>query len=169
MKTYVVGTHQKRLTEALLMSTHKICFHWEIRKLYICCDHQKHLTKAFLMSTHNNISMEKKEKYLYLSGYSSNMWSQIRVYSVWLKILVLGYLQSTLQRLWPDCKDLHADLRHLSEGTISDTAGQMYLSQFSSGKTQKTVSKETKTILLSCLPIMNIHFPTWYLMMVAFN
>ena len=31
MKTYVVGTHLKYLTEALLMSTHNICFHGEIR------------------------------------------------------------------------------------------------------------------------------------------
>ena len=33
MKTYVVGTHQKRLAEALLMSTHNICFCQEIRKI----------------------------------------------------------------------------------------------------------------------------------------
>ena len=33
MKTHVVGTHQKCLTEALLMSTHNICFHGDIRKL----------------------------------------------------------------------------------------------------------------------------------------
>ena len=33
-KTYVVGTHNKRLGEALLMSTHNICFHGEIRKIF---------------------------------------------------------------------------------------------------------------------------------------
>ena len=33
MKT-CCGTHQKRLAEALLMSTHSICFHGEIRKIY---------------------------------------------------------------------------------------------------------------------------------------
>ena len=33
MKTYVVGTHSKRLAKALLMSTHNICFHGEIRKI----------------------------------------------------------------------------------------------------------------------------------------
>ena len=33
MKTYVVGTHQKRLTEALLMSTHNISFCAVIRKI----------------------------------------------------------------------------------------------------------------------------------------
>ena len=33
IKTYVVGTHQKRLTEVLLMSTHNICFYGEIRKI----------------------------------------------------------------------------------------------------------------------------------------
>ena len=32
-KTYVEGTHQKRLAEALLMSTHNTCFRREIRKL----------------------------------------------------------------------------------------------------------------------------------------
>ena len=32
-KTYVVGTHQKGLGEVLLMSTHNICFRWEIRKI----------------------------------------------------------------------------------------------------------------------------------------
>ena len=42
MKAYVAGTHQKRLAEALLMSTHNICFHDDIRK-------------ALLMSTHNII------------------------------------------------------------------------------------------------------------------
>ena len=31
--TYVVGTHWKHLGEALLMSTHHICFCWEIRKI----------------------------------------------------------------------------------------------------------------------------------------
>ena len=30
MKTYVVGTHSKRLAEVLLMSTHNIYFHEEI-------------------------------------------------------------------------------------------------------------------------------------------
>ena len=31
---YVVGTHKERnLTEVLLMSTHNICFHEEIRKI----------------------------------------------------------------------------------------------------------------------------------------
>ena len=34
MKTYVVGTHQKCLTEALLMSTHNLCYYAEIRKLF---------------------------------------------------------------------------------------------------------------------------------------
>ena len=29
---HVVGTHQKCLSKALLMSTHNICFHGEIRK-----------------------------------------------------------------------------------------------------------------------------------------
>ena len=33
-KTYVVGTHWKRLSKALLMSTHNICFHGEIRKIF---------------------------------------------------------------------------------------------------------------------------------------
>ena len=33
MKTYFVGTHQKRLSEALLMSTYNICFCGEIRKI----------------------------------------------------------------------------------------------------------------------------------------
>ena len=33
-KTYLVGTHQKRLNEALLMSTHKIHFDGEIRKIF---------------------------------------------------------------------------------------------------------------------------------------
>ena len=32
IKTYIVGTHKKRLAEALLMSTHNICFYEEIRK-----------------------------------------------------------------------------------------------------------------------------------------
>ena len=32
VKTYVVGTHQKRLNEALLMSTHSICLPGEIMK-----------------------------------------------------------------------------------------------------------------------------------------
>ena len=33
-KKYVVGTHQKRLSEALLMSTHNIRFHADIRKIF---------------------------------------------------------------------------------------------------------------------------------------
>ena len=35
MKTQVVGTHQKHLSETLLMSTHNLCFHAEIRKISI--------------------------------------------------------------------------------------------------------------------------------------
>ena len=31
IKTYVVGTHSKRLTEAFLMSNHNICFHGKIK------------------------------------------------------------------------------------------------------------------------------------------
>ena len=34
-KTYVVGTHKKRLDEALLMSTHNIYFCGKIRKISI--------------------------------------------------------------------------------------------------------------------------------------
>ena len=34
MKTYV-DTHKKRLTVALQMSTHNICFHGEIRKILV--------------------------------------------------------------------------------------------------------------------------------------
>ena len=33
MKTYIVGTHEKWLIEALLMGTHKICLYGEIRKI----------------------------------------------------------------------------------------------------------------------------------------
>ena len=33
MKTYVVGTHKKRLMETLPLITHNICFHGEIRKI----------------------------------------------------------------------------------------------------------------------------------------
>ena len=32
-RKHVVGTHYKRLTEVLLMSTHNICFRGEIRKI----------------------------------------------------------------------------------------------------------------------------------------
>ena len=34
IKTYVESTHYKRLAEALLMSTHNICFHGEIRQIF---------------------------------------------------------------------------------------------------------------------------------------
>ena len=37
MKTYVVVTHEKRLREALLVSTHNICLHQEVRKLLYRC------------------------------------------------------------------------------------------------------------------------------------
>ena len=37
-KTYAVGTHKKRLREALLMSTHNICFHKEISDISIYYD-----------------------------------------------------------------------------------------------------------------------------------
>ena len=40
-KTYVVGTHKKHLSEVLLMSTHNICFHGEIRKISIYFDSKK--------------------------------------------------------------------------------------------------------------------------------
>ena len=33
IRTYVVGTHKKRLVKVLLMSTHNICFHEELEKL----------------------------------------------------------------------------------------------------------------------------------------
>ena len=36
-KTYTVGTYQKCLCEALLISTHSICFHVEIRKILCGC------------------------------------------------------------------------------------------------------------------------------------
>ena len=35
MKTYVVGTHEKCLSEALLMSTHNVYLHGEIRKIAV--------------------------------------------------------------------------------------------------------------------------------------
>ena len=38
MKTYAVGTHEKRLTEALLMSTHNIFFD-EIENIHECCEY----------------------------------------------------------------------------------------------------------------------------------
>ena len=37
-KTYAVGTHEKRLSKAILMSTHDIYFRGEIRKISILLD-----------------------------------------------------------------------------------------------------------------------------------
>ena len=37
-KTYVVGTNLMRLNEAILISTHNICFCGGIRKISICFD-----------------------------------------------------------------------------------------------------------------------------------
>ena len=48
MKTYIVGTHQKRLGKALLMSTHNICFHGEIRKLSVLFCWKSALSRAIL-------------------------------------------------------------------------------------------------------------------------
>ena len=48
MKTYVVGTHKKRLAEALLMSTHIICFRGEIRKISTLLDWKSTLTRAMV-------------------------------------------------------------------------------------------------------------------------
>ena len=42
MKTYVAGTHEKCLGEALLMSTHNIRFYGEIRKKYLS-EHNSYL------------------------------------------------------------------------------------------------------------------------------
>ena len=33
IKIYIVGTHQKRLSKVLLMSTHNICFYGEMEKI----------------------------------------------------------------------------------------------------------------------------------------
>ena len=35
MKTYVIGTHKKCLTKVLLMSTHNMRFHGEIREIFV--------------------------------------------------------------------------------------------------------------------------------------
>ena len=35
IKTSVVGTHQNRLSEAILMSTHNICFDGELMKIIL--------------------------------------------------------------------------------------------------------------------------------------
>ena len=48
MKTYEVGTHKKCLAQALLMSTHNICFHGEIRK--ILCGYPLLTVAMFRMS-----------------------------------------------------------------------------------------------------------------------
>ena len=43
--TYNLGAQKKRLIETVLLSTHNICFGWEIRKLFFC---YKLLTKVLL-------------------------------------------------------------------------------------------------------------------------
>ena len=48
MKTYVVGTHYKCLTEALLMSTHNICFHGEKGKITVLFGLKKCLNKNYV-------------------------------------------------------------------------------------------------------------------------
>ena len=52
LKTYFVGTHQKCLIKALLMCTHNICFHGEIRiYMYICCGYS--LKAPYMFSWRN--------------------------------------------------------------------------------------------------------------------
>ena len=77
-KTYVVGTHLKRLTEALLMSTHNICFCREVRKILygypllsvamVMGTYKKFLSEVLLLSTHNMCFWGEIRKLLLLSG-----------------------------------------------------------------------------------------------------
>ena len=91
-----MGSHLKRLSEALLMSTHNLCFHGEIRKISIHSDwkKKKHLimsyaffsrAKGMLMknsdylryclSKHNmqdNSAIRKKKGFLFLNSNENN-------------------------------------------------------------------------------------------------
>ena len=58
MKKYALGTHQKRLTKALLMSTPKVCFHGEIRKILL-----GYPLLSGAMTRY--VSEEKKKKFFY--------------------------------------------------------------------------------------------------------
>ena len=55
-KIYGVGTHKKRLTEALLMSTHNVCFHGEIRK--ILCEYPL-LSVAMIQSANEPVDVSE--------------------------------------------------------------------------------------------------------------
>ena len=65
VKTYVVGTHLKCLSEALLMSTHNICIRWEIRK--ILCGYP--LLSVAMLVLHKNctFSWRNRKKFIFLS------------------------------------------------------------------------------------------------------
>ena len=65
MQTYVVGTHLKRLVEALLMSTHNICFHGEIRKIlcgYSLLSVAMHLLASTDGVQHASCSKQKEKR-----------------------------------------------------------------------------------------------------------
>ena len=66
MKTSVVGTQSERLVEALLLSTHSICFREEIRKLLnvdgypFLCGPMSSQSYHFVKRKANHLFLEKK-------------------------------------------------------------------------------------------------------------
>ena len=118
MKTYVVGTRQKGLTKALLMSTHcchSIYFHGEIRKYFLetsciwSCDVIKTLLmakliymlmpKSYLLEPAHNKTNQMACVPSKDTDQPGHQPSLIRVFAVRMKALVLSYPSSPQQRL----------------------------------------------------------------------
>ena len=87
MKAYVVGTHQKRLCEALLMSTHNICFHGEIRKISAFFGWKKRLICCY------DYCLLMCLKPTGLNGKQSRSWPYVMFSGIWSGSTRFGQIQ----------------------------------------------------------------------------
>ena len=71
---YVLGAQKNRLIEAVLLSTHKICFGWEIRKFIFC---YALLTKVLQLM---HLMTTQKCQSIYSARSESSLCTQILVY-----------------------------------------------------------------------------------------
>ena len=109
IKTYIVGTHYKCLTEVLLISIHYICFYWELEKtipeLLSNTSPLLHYKQVlFFGLLHQHIQYVRKR-----SGFISEDHSQ-NINKFLIKITCTTW-QPTLWRIWTFSNCLHSALK----------------------------------------------------------
>ena len=117
-KTYVVGTHLKCLTEALLMSTHNLCFCGEIRKILIWYSLlSRHMLYWYEKWAFMLLTITQKRRFFFST---KQCWCFFLFLNENMRVLIYALLMSTHNMfLWRYKKNIYSTPSYLELCTIS--------------------------------------------------